>query len=150
MKKYQTIHEAWGDGYDKLSPPLSALEGAKEEHAETIIHELCHAMLLGLTPAYGNCKETILPEISKRLGEDGLPLILREVHEVHALGAEYIVLKVLKVRVSLSTLAYFGYRNLESKDANECNVKRLILKAAKTRASQQAAAGVVKFLTSPT
>lgn len=148
--RLKIIYKAWGDGYDKLSPPLSALEGAKEEYAETVIHELCHAMLLGLTPAYGNCNETILPEISKRLGEDGLPLILRELHEVHALGAEYIVLKELKVRVSLSTLAYFGYRNLEAKDADDCNVKRLILKAAKTRASQQAAAGVVRFLTPPT
>lgn len=142
------VHDAWGEGWDKLVPPLSPLEGRKEEHAEAIVHELCHAFLLKLNPIFGRCKK-ILPFISSQLDKDGLPLFLRELHEIHALGAEYLVLEEIGINVDLYDLAHLGYRNFENENAKEDDITRLLLRATDTPSSKKAAADVVRFLKTP-
>lgn len=159
MKTRDLIHKAWGNGYDNLAPIFGPFKGNEYEHAEAVIHELCHAVLLKCKFNYGKChglEHLIGAEFRAKSN------LIGDLHEIRALAAEILVLKSFNIKqVNTSGIYFAGLKNVEfainnnrlyhvtcakEKHVDSKLIEKLINKSIKTKRVKNAAKAVYKFI----
>lgn len=119
---------------------MGPLEGNVAEHAESILHDLCHAATLGLPMRYGRCYG-----LQNRIDDfvEELPRDKQDMNEVETIAAESLVVERLGIEVSWETLIYLGSRNVSPSGHSFSTRVKMALKKPRVH---EAAETVVRFV----
>lgn len=148
MNAITRCHAAWGVNYRTLAPLAGFLEGNKAEHAEAVLHELCHGALLNITPPWGDCGRCNLQHDVTVALED-LSRRDQDLNEIRTVAAELQVLSRFGLAYLAAPVVAMGLKNSELfRDITR--FESAVEKASKTARVRHAALRVHNFVVNKT